>query len=61
MEASLLAMTVITDEMWAHLEPCWSWLASDGGLRADRSLADAPGSTVGVGLLAMATSQAPPN
>jgi hypothetical protein len=29
LETSLLAMTIITDEMWAHLDPCGSWLASD--------------------------------
>ncbi|WP_150751066.1 hypothetical protein [Pseudomonas fluorescens] len=29
LETSLLAMTIITDEMWAHREPCGSWFASD--------------------------------
>jgi hypothetical protein len=31
---------------------CRSWLASDGDLTADQSLADIPGSTVGASLLA---------
>jgi hypothetical protein len=41
---------------------CGSWLVgsphrSDGGLTADQSLADAPHSTVGAGLPAMAAGQ----
>ncbi|EJM72373.1 hypothetical protein PMI31_03642 [Pseudomonas sp. GM55] len=36
---------------------CRSWLASEGGLPADQSLAGIPGSTVGAGLPAKAASQ----
>jgi len=37
LETSLLAMTIITDEMWAHREPCGSWFASDASLTAAAS------------------------
>ena len=36
---------------------CGSWLASDGGLTADQSLAGVLGSTVGAGLLAKRSVQ----
>jgi hypothetical protein len=43
-----------TDFHWMYLNPCGSWLASDGGLTANQFVLATPNQTVGASLLAMA-------